>query len=59
MWQKEVIIGILSLGAMLNAGTNGPLLNASYLSIAEDLQTDLTTVVLASGHNLLVPKTPT
>ncbi|KAK5167452.1 uncharacterized protein LTR77_007151 [Saxophila tyrrhenica] len=52
-WRKELIIGILSLGAMLNAGTNGPLLNASYFPISEQLGTSLTRVVLASGYNLL------
>ena len=53
MWKKEVIIGILSLGAMLHAGTNGPFLNASYFEIAADVDRSLTTVVLASGYNLL------
>jgi hypothetical protein len=31
----------------------GPLLNASYFSIAKQLDMPLTTVVLASGYNLL------
>ncbi|KAK5193362.1 hypothetical protein LTR99_006914 [Exophiala xenobiotica] len=53
LWKKEVITAILCLGAMLNAGTNGPLLNASYFSIAQQLDMPLTTVVLASGYNLL------
>ncbi|OQE13588.1 hypothetical protein PENSTE_c052G05494 [Penicillium steckii] len=53
MWKKEVNIIILCLGAMLNAGTNGTLLNASYYAIASDLHTPLTSVVLVSGYNLL------
>ncbi|KAF2093917.1 serine/threonine kinase 16 [Rhizodiscina lignyota] len=53
LWKKEMIIGILCLGAMLNAGTNGPFLNASYFSMAQTLHMDLTTVVLVSGYNLL------
>ncbi|KIW13192.1 hypothetical protein PV08_08379 [Exophiala spinifera] len=53
MWKKEVITAILCLGAMLNAGTNGPFLNASYFQISQQLNMDLTTVVLVSGYNLL------
>ncbi|KAJ4549035.1 hypothetical protein HRR77_003914 [Exophiala dermatitidis] len=53
MWKKEVIIAILSFGAMLNAGTNGPLLNASYFSMSEQINKPLTTLVLVSGYNLL------
>ncbi|KXL42274.1 hypothetical protein M433DRAFT_151003 [Acidomyces richmondensis BFW] len=53
LWRKELIIIILSLGAMLNAGTNGPFLNASYFSMAERLNMPLTKVVLVSGYNLL------
>ncbi|EXJ87856.1 hypothetical protein A1O1_04783 [Capronia coronata CBS 617.96] len=53
LWKKELLIAILCLGAMLNAGTNGPLLNASYFSMAEQINTSLTTVVLVSGYNLL------
>lgn len=53
MWKKEVIIAVLSLGAMLHAGTNGPFLNASYFEMAQAIDTDLTTVVMASGYNLL------
>jgi len=52
-WKKEVIIAILCLGSMLNAGTNGPFLNASYFSMAQRINTSLTTVVMASGYNLL------
>ncbi|CEN61001.1 hypothetical protein ASPCAL07671 [Aspergillus calidoustus] len=52
-WKKELNIIILCLGAMLNAGTNGPLLNASYFPIAAELNVPLTDVVLASGYNLL------
>ncbi|KPI38427.1 putative MFS-type transporter [Cyphellophora attinorum] len=52
-WKKELIIVILSLGAMLNAGVNGPLLNASYFGLSQQLDTTITTVVLASGYNLL------
>ncbi|KAG8625512.1 hypothetical protein KVT40_007263 [Elsinoe batatas] len=54
LWKKEIIILILCLGSMLNAGVNGPLLNASYFSIAQQINTDLTTVVLVSGYNLLI-----
>lgn len=32
----------------------GPLLNASYFYIAQQINTDLTTVVLVSGYNLLI-----
>ncbi|KAK6389558.1 hypothetical protein LTR65_006730 [Meristemomyces frigidus] len=53
-WKKEVVIWILCLGAMLHAGTNGPFLNASYFEIAAQVNKPLTTVVLASGYNLLV-----
>jgi hypothetical protein len=68
-FKKELIIVILSLGAMLNAGVNvsflvllrdlsnmlnqGPLLNASYFALSQQLDTTITTVVLASGYNLL------
>jgi MFS family permease len=52
-WKKEVIIAILCLGSMLNAGTNGPFLNASYFSMSQRIHTSLTTVVLVSGYNLL------
>lgn len=38
---------------MLHAGTNGPLLNASYVEIAKTVNRPLTTVVEASGYNLL------
>ncbi|KAH6721652.1 serine/threonine kinase 16 [Leptodontidium sp. MPI-SDFR-AT-0119] len=53
MWKKELIVAILCLGAMLNAGTNGPFLNASYFVIAQQVNKPLTTVVLVSGYNLL------
>jgi MFS family permease len=52
-WKKELIIAILCLGAMLNAGTNGPFLNASYFSMSQQINTSLTTVVMVSGYNLL------
>ncbi|KAE8330280.1 major facilitator superfamily domain-containing protein [Aspergillus sergii] len=52
-WKKELNIIILCFGAMLNAGTNGPLLNASYFAIAGELNVPLADVVLASGYNLL------
>ncbi|ETN42062.1 uncharacterized protein HMPREF1541_04001 [Cyphellophora europaea CBS 101466] len=52
-WKKEVIIAILCLGAMLYAGTNGPFLNASYFEMSQQLNTSITTVVMASGYNLL------
>lgn len=53
LWKKEMIIAILCLGAMLYAGTNGPFLNASYFEISQRINTSITTVVLASGYNLL------
>lgn len=53
MRKKEMIIAILCLGALLNAGTNGPLLNASYFEIANQVGQSLNTVVIASGYNLL------
>ncbi|KEF61050.1 uncharacterized protein A1O9_02615 [Exophiala aquamarina CBS 119918] len=53
LWKKEVAIAILCFGAMLNAGTNGPFLNASYFSMSLQLNTSINTVVLASGYNLL------
>jgi MFS family permease len=53
LWKKEVIIAILCLGAMLYAGTNGPFLNASYFEMSQQINTSITTVVLASGYNLL------
>jgi len=43
----------LCFGAMLNAATNGPFLNASYFVIAQEINTDLTSVVVISGYNLL------
>ncbi|KEF56777.1 uncharacterized protein A1O9_06967 [Exophiala aquamarina CBS 119918] len=51
--KKEVMIAILCLGAMLNAGTNGPFLNASYFSMAQQLNLDINKIVVASGYNLL------
>ncbi|KUJ16570.1 serine/threonine kinase 16 [Mollisia scopiformis] len=53
MWKKELIVAVLCLGTMLNAGTNGPFLNASYFTMAQEIKTPLTTVVLVSGYNLL------
>jgi MFS family permease len=53
LWKKEVIIAILSLGAMLHAGTNGPFLNASYFEMSQRLNMDINTVVMVSGYNLL------
>ncbi|KAK5731454.1 hypothetical protein LTR17_011342 [Elasticomyces elasticus] len=53
LWKKETLIWILCLGAMLHAGTNGPFLNASYFPIAALVGKPLTTVVEASGYNLL------
>lgn len=52
-WKKEVIIAILCLGGMLNCGTNGPLLNASYFPMSQQLNMDISKVVLVSGYNLL------
>ncbi|EXJ53391.1 uncharacterized protein A1O5_13380 [Cladophialophora psammophila CBS 110553] len=53
LWKKEMITWILCFGAILNCATNGPFLNASYVAIAERLQTPLTSVVVLSGYNLL------
>ncbi|EXJ57303.1 hypothetical protein A1O7_07650 [Cladophialophora yegresii CBS 114405] len=53
LFKKEVIIAILCLGAMLNAGTNGPLLNASYFEMSQQINKPINTVVLVSGYNLL------
>lgn len=68
-WKKELIIIILCLGALLNAGTNvclfnarlifpylyfqGPFLNASYFPMSQQLGLPITDVVLVSGYNLL------
>ncbi|OAG45082.1 hypothetical protein AYO21_00430 [Fonsecaea monophora] len=52
-WKKELVIVILCFGAMLNAGTNAPLLNASYYPMAVEVNVDLTTLVMASGYNVL------
>ncbi|GAB7340414.1 hypothetical protein MBLNU457_6848t1 [Dothideomycetes sp. NU457] len=52
-WKKELCLGILLLGGMLNTGTNGPLINASFVEIAQEVNRPLTDVVLASGYNLL------
>ncbi|PMD21581.1 serine/threonine kinase 16 [Hyaloscypha hepaticicola] len=52
-WKKDMITVILCLGAMLNAGTNGPFLNASYAVIADQVQRPISVVVLVSGYNLL------
>jgi hypothetical protein len=52
-WKKEIIIVILSLGAMLNAGTNGPFLNASYFEMSLQVNRPINDLVLASGYNLL------
>lgn len=54
LWRKQLIISILIFGGLLNCGVNGPLLNASYNSIAEEINKPLTSVVLVSGYNLLI-----
>jgi len=53
LFKKEVIIAILTLGGMLNAATNGPLLNASFFPISQQLGMPISQVVLVSGYNLL------
>ncbi|KAF2148903.1 serine/threonine kinase 16 [Myriangium duriaei CBS 260.36] len=53
-WKKEMVIAVLCFGGMLNTATNGPFLNASYFSIAKQIDYSLTTVVLVSGYNLLI-----
>lgn len=52
-FKKEYVIWILLLGSVLNAATNGPFLNASYVVISQDVNKPLNTVVLVSGYNLL------
>jgi hypothetical protein len=51
--KKEVSLMILCYGAMLNAATNGPLLNASLVVIATDLNVSITDVAVLGGYNLL------
>jgi hypothetical protein len=52
-WKKEICLLILIYGAMLNAATNGPLLNASTVVIADDLGVSITSVAVLGGYNLL------
>jgi len=51
--KKEYILWILLFGSILNAATNGPFLNASYVVISQDVNHSLNEVVLVSGYNLL------
>ena len=52
-WRKEMNALILLLGAMLNAATNGPLLNSSIVAIATELNVSITDVAVLGGYNLL------
>lgn len=52
-WKKEVFALILLFGAMLNAATNGPLLNSSIVVIATELNVSITDVAVLGGYNLL------
>jgi hypothetical protein len=52
-WKKELVLMILCYGAMLNAATNGPLLNASTVVIADNLNVSITNVAVLGGYNLL------
>lgn len=52
-WKKEICLAILCFGAMLNAATNGPLLNSSIVVIATDLNKSITDVALLGGYNIL------
>jgi MFS family permease len=52
-FKKEYVTYILLFGSILNAATNGPFLNASYVVIANDVNYPLNDVVLVSGYNLL------
>src|SRR5438270_10059389 len=45
-WRKEMNALILLLGAMLNAATNGPLLNSSIVVIATELNVSITDVAV-------------
>jgi MFS family permease len=51
--KKEYVTWILLFGSILNAATNGPFLNASYVVIANDVNYPLNQIVLVSGYNLL------
>jgi hypothetical protein len=52
-WKKEMNALILLLGAMLNAATNGPLLNSSIVVIATELNESITNIAVLGGYNLL------
>jgi len=52
-FKKEYVTWILLFGSILNAATNGPFLNASYVVIANDVNYPLNQIVLVSGYNLL------
>ena len=52
-WKKEMNALILLLGAMLNAATNGPLLNSSIVVIAVELNESITNIAVLGGYNLL------
>jgi len=52
-FKKETCLMILTFGAMLNAATNGPLLNSSIVVIADDLNRSITDIALLGGYNIL------
>ena len=52
-WRKEINALVLLFGAMLNAATNGPLLNSSIVVIATELNVSITDVAVLGGYNLL------
>ena len=51
--KRVTVLLILCLGAMLNAATNGPLLNSSLVVIATQLNVSITDVAVLGGYNLL------
>jgi MFS family permease len=52
-WRKEFSAMVLLYGAMLNAATNGPLLNSSIVVIATELNESITNIAVLGGYNLL------
>ena len=48
-----MILGIIAVGALLNAGTNAPLLNAAFAQISLEAHTPINTVAQTSAYNLL------
>ncbi|RFU27083.1 hypothetical protein B7463_g9248, partial [Scytalidium lignicola] len=52
-FKKEMVLIILCFGAILHAGTNGPMMNPNYFEVSLMLHKDINTVVLTSGYNIL------